>query len=109
MSNSRENVLAQLNAGDRVEVLMKKDSHLMNRIGRFNKLHIIEYESTRLEFLVVEEELVDQNKESIWFISLKFVEEVRKLHFRVCQDFCVNSFPSNPPEGGFGVSNVSSC
>ncbi len=72
MSNSPKIVPALFSAGDRVEVLMKKDSHLMNRFGRFNKLHIIEYESTRLEFLVVEEELVIRIKSRlVYFFKVR--------------------------------------
>lgn len=80
MSTNYVRILDQLNAGDRVEVLMKKESDLQDRTGLFQRLQVIEDESVRLEFLVVEEETALEEEESYWFISMKFVDQVRKVH-----------------------------
>lgn len=81
MLNSRLFHFDQLNTGDRIEVLMKKDSELPDRIGHFKKLQILEDGKVNLEFLVLGEDpgLENENEESTWFISLKCVEQVRKI------------------------------
>lgn len=75
--------LNHLNVGDRIEVLMKKGTDLPDRVGLFKKFHVIEEESVRMEFLVLTQdpEFEDPHEEVVWYVSLNFVDQVRKLHF----------------------------